>query len=325
MSDKILDQLNLEPFVPARFLSHPLAQTIIPYYLPHAKSYHEGRKHYVELPDGDRLALQLETPVEWKNGDKIVVLIHGLAGCQDSSYIKRIGKKFFEKNALVVKVNLRTCGPGRGLAWRPYHSGRSEDTFEVITWLQKKFSKSPIFQIGFSLSANITIKMLGESYSDSLPQLEACVAVSPPLDLKASAHKITKLSYGLFDKFFMHNLHKTVELLKKDFPDKHIPSVPPKSNMIDFDNLFTAPMSGFEDGDDYYQKASGKQFVEKIKLPTLILHSVDDPVVESRVLVGLNRPANVDLIETQFGGHVGFLSNEGHWMDKVILSWVLNK
>ena len=323
--NQILNKLNIEPFSPPRSLAHPLAQTIVPYYLPQWEITRKGLSHTIALPDQDQLAITELCPVEWQKGDRIVVLIHGLAGSENSPYIKRLSEKFFQQNFLVVKVNLRSCGPGRGLALHPYHCGRSEDARAVLLWLQERYPKSPITQIGFSLSANITLKMLGESLVEDIEQLDSCVAVSPPLDLMKTSHKITKLSFGLFDKFFLYKLKKNVSELKEDFPGKIDIQFPKKMNMIDFDNLYTAPRSGFEDAQDYYNKASSQNFVPHIKTPTLILHSVDDPVVASEGMMNLDIPTDVDVVETQRGGHVGFLGRNGFWMDELLLNWVKSR
>lgn len=320
----VLESLGVRAFSPPKYLSHPLTQTIVPYYLPQLDTTRKGLTHQIDLPDEDKLAITELCPLEWEKGDRIVVLIHGLAGSENSPYIKRLGEKFFQQDFLVIKVNLRSCGPGRGLALHPYHCGRSEDTREILSWIQKRYPKSPITQIGFSLSANITLKMIGEGQTDDIPQLDSCVAVSPPLDLMRTSHKITQLSFGLFDKFFLYKLKKNIEEVKKDFPGKLNIQFPKKMNMIDFDDIYTAPRSGFESAQDYYLKASSKNFVPHIKTPTLILHSIDDPVVASECLMDLDIPSPVDIVETHKGGHVGFLDKEGFWMDELLLSWVKN-
>ena len=313
---------SIRPFSPPAYLSQGLAQTIVPYYLPNLQATRKGQRHTLSLPDGDQLVVTELKPSQWRDGKRIVILIHGLAGSEDSPYIKRLGEKFFQMGLLVLKVNLRSCGPGKGLALRPYHSGRSEDTRAVLDWLTKRYKKSPITQVGFSLSANITLKMLGEDPKHGIKQLDSCVAVSPPLDLMKTAHKITQLSFGIFDKFFLYKLKKNVNQVKMDFPNQIDIQFPRKMNMIDFDNLYTAPRSGFKDGQDYYKKSSSKNFVPFIQTPTLILHSLDDPVVSSECLQDLETPTAVSIVETDKGGHVGFLDRKGFWMDEVISQWI---
>ena len=320
--NKILSDFEITKFEPPKALSHSLTQTIVPYYLPQIGKPLVGFPQQITLPDNDIIVVSELRPKSWKDGGRIVVLIHGLAGSQDSPYILRLSKKFFAAGFLVIQVNLRSCGPGRGLAKKPYHSGRSEDAKEVILWLQEKYPNSPITQIGFSLSANITIKMMGENHEKDLPQLDSAIAVSPPLDLVKSAHKITNLSYGLFDKFFLWKLKKDIQDLKEDFPGEIDIDFPRRMNMVDFDNLYTAPRSGFKDAMDYYLQVSSKNFVPQIKTKTLILHSIDDPVVSSECLLDLNVPDCIDVVETSQGGHVGFFDANGFWMDKVLLRWV---
>ena len=80
------------------------------------------------------------------------------------------------------------------------------------------------------------------------------------------------------------------------------------TNFKAFDNAITAPLHGFENADDYYQKCSGFQYLKAIQCPTLILHAKDDPFMNERVIPtedDLSEYVTVELSEN--GGHVGFL------------------
>lgn len=318
----ILRGINLKPFTPPRALRHPLTQTIIPYYLPSGPIKTPSEEQTIELPDGDKIVVSISRPKEWSKGDRIIVLIHGLAGSQDSPYLVRMNQKLCRKGYLCIRVNLRSCGPGKGLARKPYHSGRSEDTREILHWINRKYPASPITQVGFSLSANITLKMLGENNSDINDALDTAIAISPPLDLHLTALKMINQNFKIFNHFFLTKLKKNVAEVKKDFPELPTTLWPKKMDLIDFDNTYTAPHSGFKDAVDYYTQSSSLQFIENIKRKTMILIAQDDPVVETSGLHKVHIPSSVQVIETKYGGHVGFLEKNRFWMDELIQSWI---
>ena len=81
----VLDKLNIAPFKPSFSLQHPLIQTIVPVYLPTTQFETPFTREIIELPDGDKLAIAIAKPDSWVQGQRVVVLIHGLAGCQNST------------------------------------------------------------------------------------------------------------------------------------------------------------------------------------------------------------------------------------------------
>jgi predicted alpha/beta-fold hydrolase len=95
----------------------------------------------------------------------------------------------------------------------------------------------------------------------------------------------------------------------------------------EFDETYTAPIHGFTSAEDYYRKCSGQAFIANIKIPTLILASLDDPIVETREVFKLPKQTGLDLVLTRHGGHLGFIGfdrwyNGYWWMDRVIINWV---
>ncbi len=103
----------------------------------------------------------------------------------------------------------------------------------------------------------------------------------------------------------------------------------PPQRLYDFDELYTAPASGFESADQYYERASSKPVIENIRVHTTILASMDDPVVSTQAFHGLQLPPNVTMCLTQHGGHLGFVGRSGvdpdrRWMDWRLMDWLLN-
>lgn len=163
----VLTKIGFDDFKPIPLLTSPFSQTVVAYYRPPYTDYLESHKHFVSLPDKDVLVLIENTPDSWRPHDRIVVLVHGLSGSHLSNYNIRLSQAFFNKGYKVIRINLRGCGPGLGLARFPHHAGHSDDTRFILYWIAKHYPHSKITQVGFSLGGNITLKMLGEAHLHS--------------------------------------------------------------------------------------------------------------------------------------------------------------
>ena len=87
-----------------------------------------------------------------------------------------------------------------------------------------------------------------------------------------------------------------------------------------FDNFVTAPLHGFNSKNDYYELCSSKYFLRKIKIPTLIINSRDDPFMLPEMLPDANNLSNsVQLEISNSGGHVGFISGGTPYKPKFYL------
>ena len=143
-----------------------------------------SRTEYVHLPDHDWLAMEVTTPPSWKPGELTVVMVHGLCGSHKSPYQVRMARKLAAKGIRAIRVNLRGCGSGRGLARNPYSAGCSNDIRCALEQIKFEAPESPILLMGFSLGGNIVLKLAGELGSNAL--IERVIAVSPPADLVSS-------------------------------------------------------------------------------------------------------------------------------------------
>jgi predicted alpha/beta-fold hydrolase len=146
----------LQAFRPFPCLTHPHLQTIVAAELTWSREP-PSSTHFVELSDGDTIALEVSTPRAWQPNDPTAVLLHGLCGCHRSPYMQRLADKLWRSGLRAVRMNLRGCGSGRGLARYPYHSGRSADVLAVLERLLQTTPQSPVTLIGFSLGGNIVL------------------------------------------------------------------------------------------------------------------------------------------------------------------------
>jgi len=281
----------------------------------------------IPLCDGDQLALEVSTPPTWQPTDPTVVLIHGLCGCHASPYMIRMAHKLWSSSIRAVRMNMRGCGSGEGLARQPYHSGRSDDVLAVLADLRHVAPQSPVTAIGFSLGGNLLLKLAGELQTEAATYLKQAVTVSPPVDLAASVRTFSQPSNRVYEWRFIRSLKAAVAARHARFPDLPAISLPKRLSLYEFDNLYTAPLCGFADADDYYARSSAALLVPQISIPCRILFAADDPLIDTRTLDAMTLPSNVRVYHTLRGGHLGFLGMPGRpggyrWMDAQLLEWV---
>ncbi len=301
-------------------ISGPWAQTVFSKYFPVKDIPGEAKSHIINLDDGDQLMLIENTPKNW-DGKKSIVLVHGLAGDYKSFYIMRMGNIFYSKGYNVIRMNHRGAGPGIDLAMGVGHGGRSYDLLKSCQWLEEKYPNCAYGVVGYSLGANLTIKMLGE-FSELLgDQLKIASAVSFPLSLEDSCNHLKKSK--MFEKYFLICLDKIVKQRHEIFPAlKDFPIPSNVKTLYEFDDLYTGPISGYKSAKHYYDSNSCLQFMGSIKKPLLLLTSLDDPIVDSFNLNKMPKKENFELYTSNRGGHVGFLGHQRlkphFWIDSII-------
>ncbi|MBI3839435.1 MAG: alpha/beta fold hydrolase [Planctomycetia bacterium] len=320
---------SFPPFEPHPLLRSAHAQTLAGVYLPGHRFPYRATQHRVPLDDGDQIVLHDDCPADWRASDRSALLIHGLAGCHESGYMQRTAHKLNARGVRTFRMDLRGCGVGAGLARLPYHSGRSEDTAAALAAIARRIPQSPTTLIGFSLGANITLKLLGELESRPCGNLDSAVAVSPPVDLAACSRQMQKRANRMYDRHFVGLLVRQIETRHRLLSDAASVTFSRRPKTLwEFDNVFTAVVSGFGTAENYYRVASSAQFIPSIRTPTLIVASRDDPMIPCDGLERTRIPPGVDVRLTERGGHLGFVGRGGvdadrRWMDWRVVDWVL--
>lgn len=315
------------------FRQHPLlrgghVQTLAGVFLPGARHPYRAQQLRVQLADGDQIVLHDDCPAGWRPGDRTALLIHGLAGCHQSPYMQRIAARLAERGVRTFRMDLRGCGAGFGLARLPYHGGRSEDAAAAIAAIAETCPGSPTTAIGFSLGGNITLKLLGELGDASCGGLDSAIAVCPPIDLQAAVERMALPLNRPYDRHFVRLLLRQLRERQRKLPDAPAPAFKRSPwGLWEFDDQYTAPVSGFGSAANYYRLASSAQFAAAIRRPTLVIASRDDPLAPWRPLQPLADLPCVQLEITERGGHLGFIGTAGidpdrRWLDWRIVEWV---
>ncbi len=282
------------------------------------------------LSDGDFIEAYWHKITEHTNTTPIVILFHGLAGSYKSPYIQGAVAALGSVGFLTVVMHFRGCSGKDNLKARSYHSGDTGDAKEFIKALHARYPEAKLFAVGYSLGANMLLKLLAEEKENSL--LTAAVAVSAPMLLDVSASQMNRglsrfyqrlllkdLNAALEKKYVRHDMQKLISLEKKD--------IKKLKNFRLFDEAYTAKINGFASAQDYYAKSSSKQYLKDIQTPTLIIHAKDDPFMTPKVIPKkeeVSRKVELEILEN--GGHIGFISGTlfkpCYWLDTRIVSFL---
>lgn len=315
-----------------QFEPHPLSrgghlQTVVGRYLPDARLRLRSTYHELELEDGDRLAILESIPPGWRPKQPAALLVHGLAGSARAPYIVRVAHRLLRMGIRVVRLNLRGAGPGFGLARGIYHAGRSEDLRSTAEWMARRAPGSPIALIGFSLGGNLVLKLSAEAADVPLEGLDCVLAANPPLDLAACCEHIRRKENRLYDQNFVRLLRSEVKRLHAFFPDLGPVNLTDARSLYDFDDQYTAPRSGFASAKDYYERCSAGPGIARIRIPGLVIHSLDDPFIPADPFRRVEFPQHLALELISSGGHLGYISRTSwcgnrRWLDSRLAAWL---
>jgi predicted alpha/beta-fold hydrolase len=316
-----------EDFRPWPFLRNPHVQTLLGHLLRGPAFRHPSREHAFWLPDGDGLVLHDSVPPGWREGDGVVVLVHGLGGSHQSAHVQRLAGFFLPRGLRVVRMDQRGCGKGLPLARGCYHGGRSEDVRAVLEEVHRWSPSSPLTLIGISLGGNLVLKLAGEAAERPVAGLTRVVALAPPIDLERCATLIALPRNRLYENYFLRDLLTQARQRQQYFPDLPSLRFPRRMTIRLYDELYTAPRGGFADALDYYRRSSSHSLIEQIPVPTLILTARDDPFIAVEPFEELRVPGHVTVRIADHGGHLGFLGRDGaggiRWAERRVADWVL--
>lgn len=260
-------------------------------------------KELIELDDGDFINLYWLT----KGNGPIVIIVHGLEGDFTSNNVKAMFGVISKIGWNGVLLLNRNCGGVSNRLQRTYHAGETGDLDLVVNLVKKRFPDIPLMLYGYSLGGNILLKWLGEKGNRA--GISAAAAVSTPFDLASSTSMLEKGFSRIYQSHFVNLLRESAKRKFRDLPPLFNPGDLNKIKTLrEFDERVTAPLHGFGNADHYYSESSCRQFLKKIRVPTLIMNSLDDPFLDTKSFPG---PKEVsEMVELEYlkkGGHAGFI------------------
>src|SRR5262245_38359776 len=255
-----------------------------------------------DTPDGDFVDVDFA-------GDpaapRRLVLFHGLEGSADSHYARAIAAQGARRGWRIALPHWRGCSGEPNRSARAYHSGDTEE----VDWLLRRMAP-PLRVIGISLGGNALLKWLGERGAAAASLVRRAAAVSAPIDLPAAGRALDRgLNRLLYTRHFLSTLKpKSLAKLER-FPGIYDAArVRAARTFRVFDDVVTAPLHGFRDVDHYWSTAAAGPWLERIRVPTLLLNARNDPFLpEEALLAAARKAAPCVLLEfPRSGGHVGF-------------------
>lgn len=249
-----------------------------------------------------------------------IVVVHGLEGSGEAGYVRTLSHAALEAGFAVHRFHMRTCGGTQHLCTTLYHAGLTSDLLAYLKRLRGSESH-PVFLVGFSLGGNVVLKLAGE-LGEVAPELIAGVcAISTPIDLAASARRIGEPANRLYERRFVNRMRERV-LATGRYTRERLSA----RSLYDFDDRITAPSFGFGNADNYYRTQSANRFLDRIRVPTLLIQAKDDTFIpfETYSHPAFQTNPFLRLVATDCGGHLGFLSRRGKrfWVDETVIEWI---
>jgi predicted alpha/beta-fold hydrolase len=307
---------------PAWWLPGPHAQTLWGRFARRARRIPLDSE-CLATPDGDNLEVH---STQARDSSVRVLVLHGLEGSVNSHYVGGVLEQAVRRGWGSSVLVFRGCGAAPNVARRFYHSGETSDLDFAFSTLIERWPASQWLLIGISLGGNVLVKWLGERADEADRRIAAAVAVSVPFDLEAGARKISRGFARIYDRNFLRSLRRKAFQKLRRYPDLFDSDRLHRARTVfEFDDAVTGPVHGFENARDYYARSSSIGFLTSVRVPTLLLSSVDDPFLPADVsrraaaIARSNAYLSVELHAR--GGHVGFVAGRRPWRPFYYAEW----
>jgi uncharacterized protein len=260
----------------------------------------------------------------------IVVIVHGLQSNSNSSLSVDMGRAYHKRGFDVACINFRGCSgvPNAGL--RAYHLGFTDDLKQYLSLLKSGFQNPPpVFLSGFSLGANVVLKALGElgcaAYDDF--NVYGAAVCGAPFENERNVGCVQRPGFNklVYNGSLLKSLKSTALNQLERCADSEeaqklsYEEIASATEISAFENAVIAPLFGFQDNIDYYRKTDCVQFLDSIRVPTLVINAKDDPFFDPDSFpfdkgctspVGRKKRSPVRLVRTDYGGHLGYMFHQ---------------
>jgi len=264
------------------------------------------RRERWDTPDGDFIDVDFIDAAD--TAAPLLVLFHGLEGSSASHYARAFAHRAAMLGWHYAVPHFRGCSGVLNLAPRAYHSGDHEEIGWVLARLRARHA-APLLAVGISLGGNALLRWAEEAGDGASATAGAVAAVCSPIDLAAGGHAIGRgFNRQVYTRMFLRTMKAKAGAKWQQHPglfDRE--RLLAARTLYEFDNVFTAPLHGFRDTEDYWARASAKPHLRRIRIPTLLLNARNDPFVPAHCLPGPREVGRfVTLWQPAQGGHVGF-------------------
>jgi len=269
------------------------------------------RRERWSTPDGDFVDLDWLDAAGAPAPDDarpLLVLFHGLEGSSRSHYAQAFADFARERGIAFVVPHFRGCSGELNQGPRAYHSGDHAEIGWILGRLRQQ-RRGPLVAVGVSLGGNALLRWAGELGDGAARFADAVAAVCSPLDLAAGSRAIGRgFNRVVYTAMFLRSMKPKAIAKFEQHPGLFDAArLAAARDLYEFDDIFTAPLHGFRSADDYYERASAKPHLHRIRIPALALNARNDPFVPAASLPNATDVGpHVTLWQPAGGGHVGF-------------------
>lgn len=284
------------------------------------------KRERLELADGD--FVDLDWAVNTIKSTKLVIITHGLEGDSTRHYVTGMAKLFSNNQFDALGWNCRSCSGEMNRLPRFYHHGDAGDLKAVINYAIEK-GYEQIVLVGFSMGGSLTLRAVAENPHWVPLAVKAAIGFSVPCSLKGSVDALSTKENKIYLNRFLKKLGEKIKLKEKLFPGIIDASgYDAIRNFIEFDDRYTAPLHGYKNAFDFYEKASVGSLLKNIQIPSLIVQAKNDPFLLPNCMPIADAENNPYLFleMPEQGGHCGFMekNNIYTWAEKRALSFALS-
>jgi uncharacterized protein len=302
---------------------HPHWATVVGAFWPRRMDFERFPVEARVIPTqpGVKVLVHTQRPNRGARGE--VILVHGLEGSSDAPYMRSMAQTLLEAGFVTHRTNIRFCGGTEALSPTLYHAGLTEDLRVLVATCE-----TPPYVIGYSLGGNQVLKLAGEMGTAAVGRVAGVVAISSPIDLLLCSRKMEQGFAKVYTRRFLKSMRARLQrhsaTIEYKVPWERLNQA---RTIFDFDDCITGPSFGFRGAEHYYETQSAKNFLDGICVPALVIHSMDDPMVDFTAFghSAFRGNAEITLLLTEHGGHVGFLAGgwgRRFWADEAVRQWL---
>jgi len=266
----------------------------------------------------------------WASAERApaVVILHGIAGTKDSLCCVRAAVAIHRAGYHAVRLDMRAAGDSVIDAPSLYHGGLTTDLDLTVRDLLAHPRVESVLVLGFSGGGSIALKLAGEWGENAPAGVRAVASISGPLDYVHVAARMDSFACALYRYRVLGGLLDRARAFAEHHPKRAHYKAADLHGIKRFrayDDAVIVPMYQFESVDHYYRAVSSGPYLEKIEVPSIVIHAEDDPMVPiAGVRPWFDRTSShVRVATSQHGGHIGWVGgfDESSW----IKGWAMNQ